>query len=295
MDSALSLRIVFERGIALDDTAIEEHLNSSALVKKLTADYIEHPLFAVFRIMGISEIPHMERLPYTRRLLEYINSNIATKEGFAPLGGVNEIVPCYNAMLLQAYCRLGFHESAQAQAALGWIKHYQLFERNSTSAWQHEGVCKHGGCLRNTPCYIGIGKTVLALIDYHERVNDSKVEALLKQGVSYMLHHNMYLRLSSDMPISSHITDIMMPQNYALSLTDLVYIIGKKGLQNEHGTERIVQLLKEKQSEPDKWKIDYLYKYRGYVPFEGRRKTSEWISQLFSIWLEALVNGSETR
>ncbi|MDR0696671.1 MAG: hypothetical protein LBF68_03895 [Christensenellaceae bacterium] len=99
MDSALRLRLAFEQNISLNDMAIEEHLESSELVKKLTADYMEHPLFAVFRIVGISEIPYVERLPYTQRLIEYINKSIATNEGFAPLGGVKELVSCYNAVL----------------------------------------------------------------------------------------------------------------------------------------------------------------------------------------------------
>jgi hypothetical protein len=125
----------------------------------------------------------------------------------------------------------------------------------------------------------------LALIDYAERLNDSKVNALIKQGADYMLRHNMYLRLSSDTPICRHITDIMMPQSYALSLTDIVYIIGKTGLKEEFGAASVTRLLKEKQVAPNEWKIDYQYKYKGYVPFEGRRKASEWISSLFPIWL----------
>lgn len=100
-----------------------------------------------------------------------------------------------------------------------------------------------------------------------------------------MLRHNMYLRLSSDTPICRHITDIMMPQSYALSLTDIVYIIGKTGLKEEFGAASVTRLLKEKQVAPNEWKIDYQYKYKGYVPFEGRRKASEWISSLFPIWL----------
>jgi hypothetical protein len=125
----------------------------------------------------------------------------------------------------------------------------------------------------------------LALIDYAERVNDSKVNALLKQGIDYMLRHNMYLRLSSGMPICQHITDIMMPQSYALSLTDLVYIIGKVGLKEESGAARVLRLLQERQIAPDEWKIDYQYRYKGYIPFESRRKASEWVSSLFPIWL----------
>jgi hypothetical protein len=79
MDSALRLRLAFEQNILLEDMAIKEHLESSALVKKLTADHMEHPLFAVFRIIGISEIPYMERLQYTQRLIEYIVRRVESR------------------------------------------------------------------------------------------------------------------------------------------------------------------------------------------------------------------------
>lgn len=248
---------------------------------------MDNPLFAVFRVMGLSEIPHIETLSYTQKMIGYINQNIATQQGFSCLGGVEEIVPCYNAMLLEAYCRLGLAASKEAQAALSWIEQYQLFERNQTTSWPHKGICKHGGCLGKTPCYIGIGKTVRALVTYSECVKheNQKVESLLMQGTDYMLRHKMFQRLSDGRPISPHITDIMFPQSYALSLTDLIYIVGKRQLTTHENSVALLRLLQEKKITAGQWKIDYLYSYKGYIGFETRRKASEWISLLFPIWL----------
>ena len=287
MDTALMLRIASEKNQYLENTEISSLLSESVLVEKLTTDFVDHPLFAVFRIMGLSEIPHIERLPYTQKMIDYINRNIATKQGFSCLGGFEEIVPCYNAMLLEAYCRLGLAESKEAQAALSWTEQYQLFERNQTTSWPHKGVCKHGGCLGKTPCYIGIGKTVRALTIYSECVKheNQNVEKLLIQGTGYMLRHKMFQRLSDGKPISAHITDIMFPQSYALSLTDLTYIVGKRQLMTSEDSSELLHLLQEKQIAENQWKIDYLYSYKGYVAFESKRKTSEWVSALFPIWL----------
>lgn len=287
MDSALVLRIASEKNEYLKTDEILNLLSQSRLVGKLTADFVEHPLFAVFRIMGLSEIPYIERMPYMQKMIAYINRSIATAEGFSCLGGVEEIVPCYNAMLLEAYCRLGLAASKEAQAALSWIEQYQLFERNQTTSWPYKGVCKHGGCLGKTPCYIGIGKTVRALVTYSECIKheNQKVESLLMQGTGYMLGHNMFQRLSNGRPISPHITDIMFPQSYALSLTDLIYIAGKRRLTAHENTSYLLYLLQEKQIGENQWKIDYHYSYKGYIGFETRRKASEWISSLFPIWL----------
>lgn len=287
MDTALILRIASEKNEYLEDNEISSLLSQSALVEKLTADFMDNPLFAVFRVMGLSEIPHIETLLYTQKMIDYINRNIATQQGFSCLGGVEEIVPCYNAMLLEAYCRLGLAASKEAQAALSWIEQYQLFERNQTTSWPHKGICKHGGCLGKTPCYIGIGKTVRALVTYSEWVKqeNQEVESLLMQGTDYMLRHKMFQRLSDGRPISPHITDIMFPQSYALSLTDLTYIVGKRQLTTHENSMALLRLLQEKQITAGQWKIDCLYSYKGYIGFETRRKASEWISVLFPIWL----------
>jgi hypothetical protein len=76
-----------------------------------------------------------------------------------------------------------------------------------------------------------------------------------------------------------------MPQNYALSLTGLVYIAGNRRLRGDSRSAPLLSLLKEKQVKEGQWKIDYLYSYKGYINFEGRRKASEWISCLFQLWL----------
>lgn len=287
MDPALALRIAFETNIPLDDTGILRMLSESQLVGKLTGDFEYNPLFAVFRLMGLSEIPYIERLPYTQNMIDYINEDIATAEGFSCLGGVEEIVPCYNATLLEAYCRLGLAASKEAQAALDWIAHYQLFERNQITPWPHKGICKHGGCLGKIPCYIGIGKTVRALVTYSEYTKNANmdVEKLLAQGLRYMLRHKMYQRLTDGKPISPHITDIMFPQSYALSLTDLAYIVGKRHLTSEPDSAPLLRLIHEKQTGDSQWKIDYVYGYKGYVGFDSRRKASKWISALFPLWL----------
>lgn len=287
MDTALTLRIAAETGDHIDDAKISSLLNESKLVRRLTDDFVEHPLFAVFRIMGLSEVPSAERLPYTKKIVDYIDRSIATSEGFSCLGGVKELVPCYNAMLLEAYCHLGRADTEEAQAALKWIKRYQLFERGKTTSWPYEGICKHGGCLGKTPCYIGIGKTVRALVTYSERLkhSDHEVESLLSEGISYMLRHDMYQRLSNGKPISAHITDIMLPQNYALSLTDLAYIVGKRHLAAEENCTPLLRLIREKQVAENQWRIDYSYRYKGYVSFESKGTTSAWISTLFPLWL----------
>ncbi|WP_461211744.1 hypothetical protein [Enterococcus sp. JNUCC 77] len=289
MENPLKLRLMQESKSLqeVDKTETLNLLGDSKLIKKLT--HVEHKnlLTHIWNLIGLAEIPNTIDLPYTQNLVSYINKHIATEEGFSYTGIAAEIVPCYNALIFEAYCRLGLGHTDEAQAALNWIKQYQVFDRVTKTTWPYEGICKHGGCMKNVPCFIGIGKTVRALITYRDfsQNEDTEVNQLIQIGLDYMMQHHMFQRLSNQKPISPHITDIMFPQSYVLSLTDIVYIIGKTNSLNRPEILPVLDLLKDKQTSTGGWKIDYIYSYQGYVPFDNRRKDSEWITSLFLSWL----------
>ncbi|MEQ7302632.1 hypothetical protein [Enterococcus avium] len=282
MDSALVLRMKVDQNKEISDPF--DYLDHSDIIKNYAKMTKLKPLGKIFALIGLAEIPYAEKLPITQELLAFVNQNLSTSEGFSFTGKLEEIVPCYNAMLFEAYCRLGLGKSSEAQNALQWIKQYQVFDRQQKTTWPHKGICKFGGCMMRVPCYIGIGKTMRALLTYQEKVDphDEKVNALIEQGVDYMLQHNLYQRLSTGQPISPHITESMFPQSYVLSLTDLVYIIEKSQYTTDPRAHNLLQLIHQKKTKTGGWKIDYIYKYAGYLPFENRRKDSEWITYLYS-------------
>ena len=282
MDRALELQMKIDQGEIIEDPLT--YLNESEIVQKYNQLQDLKPLGKIFALIGLAEIPFAEKLPLTQELTAFVNKQLATSEGFAYTGVLEEIVPCYNAMLFEAYCRFGLGKTNEAQNALNWIKQYQVFNREQKTRWPHKGICKYGGCMKNVPCYIGIGKTVRALLTYQDQVDsaDEKVNEMIQQGVDYMLSHKMFQRLSSGKPISAHITESMFPQSYALSLTDLVYILEKSRRSSEPQAQDLLQLLDEKRSKTNGWKIDYIYKYNGYIPFNNRRKDSEWLDYLYA-------------
>lgn len=282
MDSALVLRMKVDQNKEISDPF--DYLDHSDIIKNYAKMTKLKPLGKIFALIGLAEIPYAEKLPITQELLAFVNQNLSTSEGFSFTGKLEEIVPCYNAMLFEAYCRLGLGKSSEAQNALQWIKQYQVFDRQQKTTWPHKGICKFGGCMMRVPCYIGIGKTMRALLTYQEKVDphDEKVNALIEQGVDYMLQHNLYQRLSTGQPISPHITESMFPQSYVLSLTDLMYIIEKSQYTTDPRAHDLLQLIHQKKTKTGGWKIDYIYKYAGYLPFENRRKDSEWITYLYS-------------
>lgn len=71
IDSALILRKSFEHGEAFSEIEISELLKESKLVEKLTRDYEDSPFFNIFRLICLSEIPFIEQLPYTQKIIEF--------------------------------------------------------------------------------------------------------------------------------------------------------------------------------------------------------------------------------
>lgn len=286
MDSALILKIKVDK----KETIIEpvDYLSESEIVNKIISKNDLNSLGKIFSLIGISEIPYALELEYTKELVSFMNTHIATSEGFSYTGKLEEIVPCYNAMLLTAYCQLRLGTSKEAQASLNWIKKYQVFNREDKTKWQHNGICKFGGCMNNVPCYIGIGKNVKALLTYQEIVTrqDEEVNKLIKNGLDYMLQHQLFLRLSENKPISAHITDNVFPASYVLSLTDLMYIVYQGHLKQHEKVQPLLKLLDSKRTNQGGFKIDYIYQYQGYTAFDNRRKDSEWLSYLYDKWLK---------
>lgn len=100
MDTALILRQKFDKCETITDKEINMLLEQSKIVKKISSDYEDKPLFNIFRLICLSEIPYADKLPYTKIIFSYISKNLALLEGFSYTGKVNDIVPCYNAILL---------------------------------------------------------------------------------------------------------------------------------------------------------------------------------------------------
>lgn len=278
------MRIATDHGELVKDPLL--HLEQSDIIQRYTQLKDLKPLGKIFALIGLSEIPYTEQLPFTQELITFVNQHLATSDGFSYTGKLEEIVPCYNALLFEAYCRLGLGHSKEAQSALNWIKQYQVFERNQKTSWPHKGICKFGGCMKKVPCFIGIGKTVRALLTYQHLVdaNDEKVNEMIRLGLEYMLQHNLFRRRSNGQPISAHITENMVPQSYHLSLTDLAYIVEKGKCAHDSRVKDLQQLIYEKKTRNGGWKIDYIYKYSGYVPFDNRRRDSEWLNYLCDVF-----------
>ena len=287
MDSALILKIEYDNGIIHDNDTIHSYLSSSELIHSLTGEISKNSLYPIWRLIALSEIPYTGSLKYTQDLMEYIEEAFATPEGFSITGKSDNILPCYNAMLVEAFSKLGCGDRPSVRSAIEWIKRYQVFERNGETTWSGSGIKKYGGCMKATPCYIGIAKSIKALIYYthHSSNQDDQLIAIIKKGTDYLLQHNLYQRLSNDEPITKHILDIAYPQSYQLNIIELLDIAYMTNNLDDPRVNNAIDYIKGKRTKDREWRINYIYKADGYISFDNRGMKGEWVSYLLEKYL----------
>lgn len=280
MDAALQLKIDIDNGQMYSKDEILEKLRQSKLIKELTSDFPEKPLSLVFRLICISEIPSSNLLEYTEELIEKVYKSLSTPFGFSLSGDENNFLPCYNAMIVSALCRLGRAKDQQVTLALNWIYENQPMERGQVVDLPGFRFDRFGGCFNKTPCYIGLAKSVIALQNFQNATNEFQYQSKLRKGTDYMLQHKFFKRLSKDSPINQHITDISFPESYHLNVVELIRFASDVNLLNDSRTKEIVDFLKNKQKKDGNWKNDFKYKADGYTVFDKGRSTSEWTTYI---------------
>ncbi|MFV0414268.1 MAG: hypothetical protein ACK5L3_13550 [Oscillospiraceae bacterium] len=284
MDTALALRRAADAGQLPPPSEVGALLRQSPLVSRLTASFEPKPTYAVWRLVALAEIPGTGQLPYTQALLRYIEQNMVCEWGFSLDGTAGYFLPCYGAMLLEAYCKLGLAHRAAAQNTLARLKRYQRLERGTPTLWEGKGIQKYGGCLKSTPCFIGVAKSVKAAAHYcHATAHaDKEAEAFVERGMAYILQHRLYQRLSSKEPINGHILDIAFPASYQLNIVELLELCLLTGRLGHPACADALAYVNSKRGPGGFWKTTHSYRGPGYVLFDPRGKPAEWAGHILS-------------
>lgn len=281
MDTALELKIGIDKGLSISRSEALQLLEQSELVKKLTRDWRDDPLFYVWRLIALSEIPYARHLEYTCMLIDRIFEKLATPFGFSLSGDEKYFLPCYNAMLVSAMCRLGQSRTKQVLNGVEWINKYQPMERGLPVSIPSFRFDRFGGCFKNSPCYIGVAKSVFALFSYWKSTGDPGVLLKYERGKEYLLKHHLVKRLSEDKPITQHIMSISFPESYHLNIVELIRFAGNANLLDDPRTHYAVRYLQEKKANSG-WKTDFRYRSNGYTAFDDGRKTGGWVTHIIN-------------
>ena len=282
MDIALQLKMESDRGKTFSFDEAQGKLSRSDLVKELTSDLPEKPLALVWRLICLSEIQSSNVLEYTQQLINRVYERLSTPFGFSLSGDEKMFLPCYNAMIISALCRLDRANDPQVKNALEWINEFQPMQRGIEVKLPKFSFERYGGCFKQTPCYIGLAKSVIALHHYQSATNDQAYNEKLQAGIEYMLEHKLFKRLSKDEPINKHITDISFPETYHLNVVELIRFAGDAGLLKDQRTKDLADHLEKRRMKNGNWRISFRYKADGYSVFDKERTHGEWVTYIIN-------------
>lgn len=298
MDEALALRMAVDLHDNISEQQAVDGLSQSILVKKLTSEFVPKPIWVVWRLLALAEIPFSNRLEYTRSLADWSLKQIATPVGFSVFGKADELLPCYNAMLVYALSRLGYANTPEVKLAVEWIVQYQPFNKEFHSTWKGKSIHKYGGCFKETPCYIGLGKSVKALQAFRAASQDSSdiITEKINQGVEYILAHQLFKRMRQDGPITTHILDIAFPESYNFNILELLQIVELEGMLADECCNAAFAYLESKRVKSSGgWKESFRYKGDGYQTFDLSGQSADWVTYLIGRFFRVRVGGQSTK
>lgn len=283
MDKALELKIKYEQNKIGSAAEVESHLSSSNLFKDLLADFEENTLNLLWRLTQLSEIPfsgdNAKVAEWTKALVDKTN----TGEGFS-LDGTNDyLLACYNGMITSLLIKLKYPNKERINAGLNWILKYQNVKRGEKCNWEGAALKKYGGCMKNTPCYIGLVKSMIALSDYKQSEYYKKNDALeqkLNDGLRYILNQKIFLRLTDNKPITSEIIKLTYPFTWKTNIIEILRLLKANNLISDQRCTEALSYLKSKQKKDGGWwaQTSHIQKNKAWVPFDKSREKGRWIS-----------------
>lgn len=282
LDTALQLKQLIRQGESVSPAHAHNFLERSETVQRLSQANDESLLAAIWQLNAFAEIPFSDQLPETQALIQRVLRDALLPEGFSITGKRDDIFPCYNAMIAAALIRLGVKGEA-VEHGIGWILKHQAFERGQSTSWTGKGIQKYGGCLKATPCYIGIVKSLDALTAYSQAgFTAHDVTEKRNLGLEYMLDHHLYQRLSDQQPITPSLLKLSYPFSYRITLVELLRILQRNERLQDERCHNALKTLRNKRKRDGYWRVNDSISSQGYMNFDARGQPGCWLSDEIS-------------
>jgi hypothetical protein len=283
MDKALELKMKFESKEIKTTQEAELYLKESDLYNRLLTDFDFSVLNLLWRLTQLSEIPISG---YNSQVIEWINKLVEatfTGNGFSLNGKNDYLLACYNGMITSILIKLNYPDTEKIACGINWIIDYQNIKRGEKCDWEGTGLKKYGGCMKSTPCYIGLVKSMIALSDYkHSEYyqSNSKLESKLNDGLNYILNQKVFLRLSDSKPITREITKLTYPFTWKINIIEILSLLKAKQMLNDSRCAIAQEYLRSKQKKDGYWwaQASNISKNRSWICFDKSREKGLWIS-----------------
>jgi hypothetical protein len=281
MDTALILKQKYLTGEISEFEQAIKYLEASQLVKELLDEVEPDVLQLLNRLMELAEIPFTYRIDKVQQWVKDLVSLSYCSDGFSTTGKSNDILSCYNSMITSILIRLQVSDSEPITSGIQWIMEFQNVERNQENKWHGSRIQKYGGCMKSTPCFIGVVKAMIALSDYRRSRSyqtNEKLEKKLNLGLEYILEHQLFKRLSDGTPITKDILKLTYPFSYKTNVIEILRLLKDNNKMTHPRCDAAKEYLYKKQKNGHWQATTSAYFPKGWVMFDKPKQTSKWIT-----------------
>ncbi len=280
MDTALALKIKLSEKRVNSFEEAKPYLDKSELFQKLLTGFEETSLTLLHRLIELAEIPYAQEFGQVREWRDKLAELTFCEEGFSLSGKKNDLLACYNAMITTVLIKLNYPNLDQVSKGIDWILKHQNTRRNQPTTWKGKGIQKYGGCMKATPCFIGVVKSMVALTAFKEKEAHTRkpLSDKLESGMEYILEHKAYKRKSTGEPITKDITKLTYPFDYKTNVIEILRLADDNKLVNDRRLKEAKELVSEKQKKDGFWRVNSAYRPKHWIDFDQPKEKAEWAS-----------------
>jgi hypothetical protein len=240
-----------------------------------------------WRLLELCGIPFANTLRKVQNWLEHLVDRTGFSEGFSLTGEKDGLVACHNAVITNILMRMEYDDIKKIELGIDWILKYQSVERGIECKWTGEDLfMRWGGCMKKTPCYYGVVKSMVALTEYKKRYKNINVDSKLNKGLEYILRHKVFKRLSKNEPIEPSIIKNFYPYTYKSNIIEILSLLKMNGFLGDNRCKEAIEILKRKRRSDGFWQADTSYMKSAWIDFDKPQKPGLWISYIIHSILE---------
>ncbi|BDD11918.1 hypothetical protein FUAX_43500 (plasmid) [Fulvitalea axinellae] len=279
MDSALRLKFrILDNSVSSFKEA-RPYLDSSELFQRLLTDFEETSLSLLHRLIQLSEIPFSQGYKSVQEWRDKLADTTFCGSGFSLTGKEDDLLACYNAMISTVLIRLGYQDAERINQGVSWILNYQNTERGLANNWSGKGIRKYGGCMKSTPCFIGVVKSMITLTEFVKTgLGDEPLKSKLKGGLEYILEHRVFMRKHTGGPITKDIIKLTYPFTYKTNILEILRLLDDNDLVFDKRAEEAKALLLKKRRKDGSWRQNAFYKPKHWIDFDNSNEKAEWLN-----------------
>lgn len=289
-DSALTLKKKIDNGTKINKEEAIKMLVQSKLIDKLLVDPNRAPNTFVglrayeWRLLQLSEIPFCENLGKVQNWLSLLVEKTYIPEGFSLTRKKDGLLACHNAMITSILIRMNYNDKDKIDRGIKWILDYQSAERGIDCKWQGKDLfTRFGGCMKKTPCFHGVVKSMVTLTEYKKKYGGYKeLDNKLDRGLEYIFQHRLFKKLSSDQPIEPSIILNFYPYPYRTNIIEILSLLKSNHLLEDERCNEARSIVKNKQRKDGFWQVDKSFMKSAWVDFDIPKKPGLWISYIIS-------------